>query len=1196
MKKITVSVLFCFIVCFADAQATDGPAGITTGLKAWIKADAGITQDGNGINTWADQSGEGNNFTQGTNNEKPDFVGSYANYNPAVQFDGDRHNMETATGLITATSTDLNVFVVGRNNSGGDGWPVFILGQTNGINWDNGGYGITASNSGANITGWVDEWDRNVVSTPWQDEPQAIIEGSYDGSNVRLFFNSELEGSDNYTNNVGDGGMNTYLGGENTSYNLNGFISEVIVYDDNITYANKQKINTYLAIKYGITLSGNTNSASGSFEAPNGDGIQEGDYVRGDGTVIWDASAATVTYHNNIVGVGKNTASELDQRKSKSENNGAALILDNNGAFGSDGDFLVAGSNELSGTNTTNLPTGYTSISSRVWRTEETGSTSGTIVRLILTDMGITNLGSASDYALMMDPTNADFSAGAIAHTTGASLSGDTLTFTGVNLGDGYMALASNIQTIFYATQDGKWDAIRWSLTGRLGGDADPGLPGTADNVVIDGWDVVLDHNNVQIANISLTNAGNDNGKLFIQTGDNLIVTGDFSVQAKNKNKNIELKVKNASTLVVGGNLTMEFDAAYVRNKNVKIKLENTAAASVNGVFTINMNNNGGINKKHIELKDNSVFTCQSAVINQSGGTGDNILWIEDAATWNVSNDLTINQTGGDVLQLLLNSGAAGSTAKLNVGGDFLINKDGGNDVEIILDQADSEITVGGNLTLDNAETGAGDLLYLQLDNGSDLDVEGNITYTAAAQSNTYVEVNNASKLEIAGNITRSNNFGILDFNATSTIVFNGVSNTQIFPADGKTGGGSDYFDYQNVLLNNTFGTAPQITMEGTATVHGSIIFTDGIVSSSSSELLIIDDGATSTAGSTQSYVDGPIRKIGDAVFVFPVGDDGVWARLGMEDLANYNLTTEFTCQYFRSPAVFPAAMALGVDHVSTIEYWDLTRTNDADAACNISLFWEDESTSGITDMADLALCHYSSLTGEWEDQGGTGNDLGVNGSIASTTPLTSFSPIAFGSRGGANVLPVELVSFEANLNIDKVELHWVTATEESNELFTIERSQDGITFEEILWVEGAGGSSNRIEYFDIDYEPHIGVSYYRLKQTDTDGKFTYSAKVLVDYLGTNLLGQVGTDIKIWPNPNEGTHLNIQMNGYEPENEVRFVVTDIVGREYYSKVLLTDIGGHITNAIDLDNALPVGIYVITGSDQNHLYSSKFIVK
>ena len=190
-----------------------------------------------------------------------------------------------------------------------------------------------------------------------------------------------------------------------------------------------------------------------------------------------------------------------------------------------------------------------------------------------------------------------------------------------------------------------------------------------------------------------------------------------------------------------------------------------------------------------------------------------------------------------------------------------------------------------------------------------------------------------------------------------------------------------------------------------------------------------------------------------------------------------------------------------------------------------------------------------------------------------------------------------ELISFEARLNIDKVELLWVTASEENNELFTIERSQEGIIFEEILQVEGAGASSNKIEYFDIDYEPLTGVSYYRLKQIDTDGKFTYSSTVIVDYPGTKLLVEVvGADIKIWPNPNEGTYLNIQMNGYEPENEVLFVVTDIVGREYYSKVLITDMDGHIANAIDLDNTLPVGIYVITGSDLNHLYSSKLIVK
>ena len=736
-----------------------------------------------------------------------------------------------------------------------------------------------------------------------------------------------------------------------------------------------------------------------------------------------------------------------------------------------------------------------------------------------------------------------------------------------------------------------------WSLIGP--GEAQCSCqPGPGADVIIDGFDVKLDDNaSVEIANLTITNNYNgDKGKLEIKNGFDLLVTENVFMKAEDIAQDVELKIKNTSKLQINGNLDMVLAANHGENKSTKLKLENTSTVDVEGQATLTINNNNSANKKYIELKNNSTFTCENDfIINQEAGN-DVILWLQGNAVWNVSNDLTINQNGGDVLQFLFNSGAAGTAAKLNVGGNFLINKDGGNDVEIILDQADSEITVGGNLTFDNSETGAGDLLYLQLDNGSDLDVDGNIIFSAAAQSNTYVEVNNASKIEIAGDITRTSNYGILDFNGTSTIEFNGVSNTQIFPADAKTGGGSDYFDYQNVLLNNTFGTPPQITMEGNATVHGSIIFTDGIVSSSLSELLIIDDGATSTNGSVSSHVDGPIRKIGDDVFVFPVGNNGIWARLEMQNLANYNPTTEFTCQYFRSPAVFPAALSIGVDHVSLIEYWDLTRTNDADASCNISLFWEDETTSGISDMADLALCHYSSLTGQWEDQGGTGNDLGLNGSIASTNPLTSFSPIAFGSRGGTNVLPVELVSFEANLNIDKVELHWVTASEETNELFTIERSQDGIIFEEILQVEGAGESSNRIEYFDIDYEPLTGISYYRLKQTDTDGKFTYSAKVFVDYLGTNLLGQAGTDIKIWPNPNEGTHLNIQMNGYEPENEVLFVVTDIVGREYYSKVLLTDMDGHITNAIDLDNTLPVGIYVITGSDQNHLYSSKLIVK
>ena len=197
--------------------------------------------------------------------------------------------------------------------------------------------------------------------------------------------------------------------------------------------------------------------------------------------------------------------------------------------------------------------------------------------------------------------------------------------------------------------------------------------------------------------------------------------------------------------------------------------------------------------------------------------------------------------------------------------------------------------------------------------------------------------------------------------------------------------------------------------------------------------------------------------------------------------------------------------------------------------------------------------------------------------------------------------LPIELVSFEAHLNINQVDLKWITASEKNNDFFTIERSTDGENFTEVFHVEGAGNSNQYLEYFDIDYEPMVGIVYYRLKQTDFDGQYAYSGLVPVEYTedgtpGTGLFGNVKADIKIWPTPNDGTHINIEMSGYDPSHEVLVIVRDIAGREYYSKVLITDMDGHLISAIDPANRLPVGTYLITGSDQNHLYSKRLIVK
>ncbi len=95
--------------------------------------------------------------------------------------------------------------------------------------------------------------------------------------------------------------------------------------------------------------------------------------------------------------------------------------------------------------------------------------------------------------------------------------------------------------------------------------------------------------------------------------------------------------------------------------------------------------------------------------------------------------------------------------------------------------------------------------------------------------------------------------------------------------------------------------------------------------------------------------------------------------------------------------------------------------------------------------------------------------------------------------------LNIELLGFNArNINNEYVKLDWYTATESENDYFEIERSKSGIDWEVIVEVDGAGDSDNVIKYEAQDKEPYDGVSYYRLKQTDVDGAYSYSDVVTV--------------------------------------------------------------------------------------------------
>ncbi len=111
---------------------------------------------------------------------------------------------------------------------------------------------------------------------------------------------------------------------------------------------------------------------------------------------------------------------------------------------------------------------------------------------------------------------------------------------------------------------------------------------------------------------------------------------------------------------------------------------------------------------------------------------------------------------------------------------------------------------------------------------------------------------------------------------------------------------------------------------------------------------------------------------------------------------------------------------------------------------------------------------------------------------------LYSFSD--FTGNGNGSPLPISLLNFEATPILEAVKLDWTTLTETNNDYFTIERTKEGLNFEAIAKVFGAGNSNGLLSYSLYDEKPYEGLSYYRLTQTDFDGKQTHSELKSVNF------------------------------------------------------------------------------------------------
>jgi hypothetical protein len=176
-------------------------------------------------------------------------------------------------------------------------------------------------------------------------------------------------------------------------------------------------------------------------------------------------------------------------------------------------------------------------------------------------------------------------------------------------------------------------------------------------------------------------------------------------------------------------------------------------------------------------------------------------------------------------------------------------------------------------------------------------------------------------------------------------------------------------------------------------------------------------------------------------------------------------------------------------------------------------------------------------------------------------------------------VLPIELLTFTASCEANTILLKWSTATELNNDYFTIERTNDGINYSIIDTVGGAGNSWQTMHYSLLDQNSQEGTNYYRLKQTDFNGQFSYSQIIAVA-----CIWDVAVNVQVYPNP-VNNQLNIEINGNS--QPVNFQIINSTGAIIYNGILTQK------TTLETTNFSP-GIYLIRFINDNVDETKKII--
>ncbi len=412
-KNTSFYKLFLLIAFLQGHQYlfAQSPGGVS-GAALWFKADAGTSSTTNGaaVTSWTNQVAGTLNLSANHNlgAANPTYVSLGMNFNPAVSFLTNAMDTLPAGGPVLGNST---VFVAGIRAASVSSFSTIWNARTsnNATAW------MPIINNTAKIGSatYVPAYTTTATTLSWSVGSSSLLRQRVLGTSAFYAQAGAAEAGANTTTNAGintAGAYPFFAFGNNASTDATnkdneafGTLPETIVYSTaSLTAAQTNRIESYLALKYGITLNQTT--------AQN--------YTASDGlTKMWDASAAATGFKNDIFGIGKDAGSALDQKISQSTNTGGGVLtiattnnfvlnnLDVSRTSLSDLNFETIANNAGAATWTnTNTLSPYSKLT-REWQVQETGSVGAIIIQFDVANASfdIPALTAGSSYYLFYD-------------------------------------------------------------------------------------------------------------------------------------------------------------------------------------------------------------------------------------------------------------------------------------------------------------------------------------------------------------------------------------------------------------------------------------------------------------------------------------------------------------------------------------------------------------------------------------------------------------------------------------------------------------------------------------------------------------------------------------------------------------------------------------------------------------------------